>query len=73
MHKDEQAIEAAIAEKGLTAPRVTPEMVDAFMAGEKVREVPDDHKKLLLWQRSAMDHYLGALRARLEAFADDAE
>lgn len=34
MSKDEQAIEAEIKEKGLTAPRITPDMLDAEIAAE---------------------------------------
>ena len=32
--RDEQAIEAEIQAKGLTAPRLTPEMIDAAIVGE---------------------------------------
>lgn len=34
MSKDETALESEIREKGLTAPRVTPEMLDAEIASE---------------------------------------
>lgn len=34
MSKDEQAIEAEIQRKGLTAPRLTPDLIDATIAGE---------------------------------------
>jgi len=35
MSKDEKTIEAEINEKGLTAPRVTPEALDAEIVGEQ--------------------------------------
>jgi hypothetical protein len=35
MVKDEQAIEAEIQAKGLKAPRLTPELIDAQIAGEQ--------------------------------------
>ena len=34
MSKDEQAIEAEIKEKGLAAPRITPDMLDAEITSE---------------------------------------
>jgi len=40
MGKDEQAIEAEIREKGLTAPRLTPEMIDAEIVGEQYHVFP---------------------------------
>jgi hypothetical protein len=40
MSKDEKAIEAEIAEKGLTAPRVTPDMLDAEILCEEYHVFP---------------------------------
>lgn len=40
MSKDEQAIEAEINEKGLTAKRITPDMLDAEILGEDYHVFP---------------------------------
>lgn len=40
MSKDETAIEAEITSKGLTAPRITPEMLDAEIAAEDYHVFP---------------------------------
>lgn len=40
MGKDEQAIEAAIQEKGLTAKRITPDMIDAEIVAEDYHVFP---------------------------------
>lgn len=41
MSRDEQAIEAEITEKGLTAKRITPDMLDAEIAAEDYHVFPD--------------------------------
>ena len=40
MRKDEQAIEAEIQAKGLNAPRLSPEKIDAVIAGEDYHVFP---------------------------------
>jgi len=40
MSRDEQAIEAEIQRKGLTAPRLTPELIDATIAAEAFHVFP---------------------------------
>lgn len=40
MSHDEQAIEAEIQAKGLNAPRLTPELIDAVIAGEDYHVFP---------------------------------
>ena len=40
MSKDEQAIEAEIQAKGLNAPRLSPEKIDAVIAGEDYHVLP---------------------------------
>lgn len=40
MSRDEAAIEAKIKEKGLTAKRITPEMLDAEIIGEEYHVFP---------------------------------
>jgi hypothetical protein len=40
MSKDEQAIEAEIQAKGLTAPRLSPEKIDAVITGEDYHVFP---------------------------------
>lgn len=40
MSKDEQAIEAEIKQKGLTAPRITPDDLDAEIVGEDYHVFP---------------------------------
>ncbi len=40
MSKDEQAIEAEIQAKGLNAPRLSPEKIDAVIAGEDYHVFP---------------------------------
>ena len=40
MSKDEQAIKAEIQNKGLTAKRITPEMLDAEITGEDYHTFP---------------------------------
>lgn len=40
MSKDEQAIETEVVAKGLTAPRVTPDQVDAQIKGETYHQFP---------------------------------
>ena len=40
MSKDEQAIEQEIQDKGLTAPRLTPDAIDATIAGEDYHVFP---------------------------------
>ena len=40
MSRDEAAIEAEIKEKGLTAKRITPEMLDAEIIGEEYHVFP---------------------------------
>ena len=40
MNKDEQAIEAEIQTKGLNAPRLSPEKIDAVIAGEDYHVFP---------------------------------
>lgn len=40
MSKDEQAIEAEIKERGLTAKRITPDMLDAEIAAEDYHVFP---------------------------------
>lgn len=40
MNKDEQALEAEIQSKGLTAKRITPDMLDAEIAGEQYHVFP---------------------------------
>lgn len=40
MGKDEQAIEAELKEKGLTAKRITPDMLDAEIAAEDYHVFP---------------------------------
>lgn len=48
MSKDEQAIEAEIQAKGLNAPRLSPEEIDAVIAGEDIvarrQEVQGRHR-----------------------------
>ena len=40
MSKDEQAIEAEIQAKGLNAPRLSPEKIDAVITGEDYHVFP---------------------------------
>lgn len=40
MSKDETAIEAAIQAKGLTAPRLTPDLIDAVITAEQYHVFP---------------------------------